>query len=945
MLDGLCAHWLRPTLLALPGEWGPTAVLEATLLPSGADQRVPLLRHPEADAEVPGYLRTRGWVAWTAPVTPHAARELVRGRLAVIAKNPDDAADPSRGAPLPAAGLASAPDRALAAPDLTRPPSQRGPRPTGVQLGSVLDVIFAGAVGSPPLGATVERAPGAPVTPAPASARVTARLWAPTAHTVTLEVLDVLDLDRGLLAPEPLATHAAQREEATGVWTVPPEAGLAVGNVYRWVVTVYAPSTDRLEVNHVTDPYSFALTVGSGASVIVDLDDPALRPAQWETVPATRPKRQVDHMITELHVRDLSRDAVELDPAERGTFRAFTRDIPGTRHLRALADAGLTTVHLLPVYDIATVEEDRTAWAEAQHIADSAHLATLPPNSPEQQRLVRAANDRACTFNWGYDPLHVMAPEGSYAVAKDGGAHGAARCAEVREMVGALHEMGLAVVLDQVYNHTHACGQDATSVLCRVVPGYYSRLAPTGGVEESTCCPNVATERAMAQRWMVDSVVHWARQYRVDGFRFDLMGHHSRDNMLAVRAGLDALTLDTDGVDGAGILLYGEGWNFGEVADDERFVQARQGNLGGTGVATFSDRLRDAVVGGTPTDAAALPVPGLATGLVERAEREDVLDVLGEEVAARAVMDSSLALLRLGLAGTLREVEIPTTDGVRLGRAIDYSGQEAGYADDPAEVVSYIDAHDNETWYDYGVIKLPVDTPMADRVRVNTLGLASVAWGQSIGFWHAGTELLRSKSLDHDSYDSGDWFNRVDWSGRESTFGSGLPGAWRNEESWGLLRPLLARPELRPTPEAIAAARAAALDVLRVRREVPLLRLGSQRLVRACVAFPGAGGVDRDGGTGENGLVCVLVDGCAARSEDAGVVAAIDPAHSAALVALNFSRHARRVTVPTMRGRAMRIARPLIDGSDPVVRGTEWFAAPGVLQVPPLTAVVLVEPR
>ncbi len=167
-------------------------------------------------------------------------------------------------------------------------------------------------------------------------------------------------------------------------------------------------------------------------------------------------------------------------------------------------------------------------------------------------------------------------------------------------MVAAFHAIGLRVVLDQVFNHTASSGQDNKSVLDRIVPGYYHRLSETGAVETSTCCANVATEHLMAQRLMVDACVHWARYYRVDGFRFDLMGHHSRANLIAVREALDALTLEADGVDGRAITLYGEGWNFGEVADNARFVQATQGQLGGTGIATFSDRLRDAVRGGPP---------------------------------------------------------------------------------------------------------------------------------------------------------------------------------------------------------------------------------------------------------------------------------------------------------------------------------------------------------
>lgn len=871
----LRAHWLRPELLALPASWIDDGA--ATRLRTVAGEVVATLTPaPELTADLPRYLRRAGWVAWRTGVDAARARAAVRTGLLV---------------------------------------AHPGGEVTGVQIAALLDVLYPAALSSGPLGASI--APGG---------EVTLRLWAPTARTVALELCDVPDPARGLIVPR--RTVPARWQADTGIWEVGPQAGIAVGDAYRWVVTVYAPATGREEVNHVTDPYSAALTVGSSASVVVDLadlSDPQLAPEAWRTTPAPRPARQVDHLITELHVRDLSRDAIELPAAERGTYRAFTRDIPGTRHLRALAEAGVTTVHLLPVYDIATIEEDRSRWPAAQAVDDPALLTPLAPDSTEQQRLVGEANALARTFNWGYDPLHVMAPEGSYAVSP----HGASRCGEVREMVGALHASGLAVVLDQVYNHSHACGQDPTSVLCRIVPGYYSRLSPQGEVETSTCCPNIATEHAMAQRWMVDAVVHWARHYRVDGFRFDLMGHHSRANMLAVRAGLDALTLEADGVDGAGILLYGEGWNFGEVADDARFVQARQGNLGGTRIATFSDRLRDAVVGGTPSDRSTLREPGFATGLGWRAP--------GEGAAPAALAERAATLLRLGLAGNLRGLRVPTGSGQVRGEELTYAGQPAGYAEEPDEIVSYVDAHDNETFFDLAVLKLPRTALAAERVRVNTLGLAAVAWSQTIGFWHAGSELMRSKSLDHDSYDSGDWFNRIDWEAQRSTFGSGLPPVWRNEDAWDQLAPLLADPRLRPRAESMQAARSAALAVARTRREVGLLRLGSAALIQECVSFPAAERTD---------VVTMVIDTADLAGASAAAVATVDGAHEAALVVLNGSDRDTRIAVPQLRGRRLVSARALAHwAATSGERLPEWFLATGVVQVPALAAAVLVVPR
>ncbi|WP_394554268.1 pullulanase-type alpha-1,6-glucosidase [Agromyces sp. MMS24-JH15] len=767
---------------------------------------------------------------------------------------------------------------------------------TGVQVPGVLDDLYARATADLDLGVSWS------------GGRATATVWAPTARSVVLERWDAG------------ATGAPELVEASfdadaGTWAAP-EASISAGDEYRWLVEVYAPTTGRIELNSVTDPYSVALTVNSARTVVVDLDDPGLAPAQWASTPAPVVERPVDRAIYELHVRDFSITDETVPEAERGTYRAFTRDSAGTAQLRQLADAGINTVHLLPTFDLATIEERREAQA-----TPACDLASFGPASPEQQAcidLVRSTDG----FNWGYDPYHYQAPEGSYAVDPDGGA----RVVEFREMVGALHGMGLQVVLDEVYNHTAESGQGGTSVLDRVVPGYYQRLSASGSVETSTCCENVATEHAVAGKLMVDSVVLWAREYKVDGFRFDLMGHHSRENLLAVRAALDELTLEDDGVDGKSIYLYGEGWNFGEVADDARFEQARQGNLGGTGIGTFSDRLRDAVHGGSPVASDTKFEQGFGTGL--GTDPNAYADATPEEQLADLAHQTDL--VKLGLAGNLRDYELETSDGsVRPGDELDYRGAPAGYAEQPDEVVTYVDAHDNETLYDLSVLKLPVDTSMADRVRMNTLSLATTAFAQTPSFWHAGTELLRSKSLDRNSYDSGDWFNRIDWTGQESTFGSGLPMKADNEAYWPEMAELLANPALKPAAGDIAAAEAAALDLLRVRSSVDLLQLGSAELIEQKVSFPNSGE------DATPGLITMLVDDLV--GED------VDPALEGALVVFNASPEAITERVEGLAGRDFALNDVQANGADAVVRGTSWSAETGTLTIPARSAAVLVD--
>lgn len=389
-------------------------------------------------------------------------------------------------------------------------------------------------------------------------------------------------------------------------------------------------------------------------------------------------------------------------------------------------------------------------------------------------------------------PLHYTVPEGSYASDPEG----TARTVEFRRMVQGLNGAGLRTVMDVVYNHTAASGQDPHSVLDRIVPGYYQRLRDDGGVATSTCCAGTATEHTMMGKLVVDSVVTWATAYKVDGFRFDLMGHQPKANLLAVRKALDALTPAKDGVDGTSIILYGEGWNFGEAANDARFVQATQKNMAGTGIATFSDRARDAVRGGSPFDADPR-VQGFASGLYTD---PNSAPANGSPAEQRARLLHYQDLLKVGLTGDLADFTFTDRTGHRVkGSGVDYNGAPAGYAAAPGDALAYADAHDNETLYDALAYKLPPRTGPADRSRMQVLALATAALSQGPALSQAGSDLLRSKSLDRNSFDSGDWFNALHWNCADGNgFGRGLPPAADNKDKWPYARPLLTDPALRP---------------------------------------------------------------------------------------------------------------------------------------------------
>jgi pullulanase len=395
------------------------------------------------------------------------------------------------------------------------------------------------------------------------------------------------------------------------------------------------------------------------------------------------------------------------------------------------------------------------------------------------------------------------------------------------------------------------------------------------------------------------------------------MGHHGRDSIEKVRDALRALIPERDGVDGEAIYLYGEGWNFGEVADDARFIQATQRHMGnGTGVGTFNDRLRDAVRGGAHDDRGLQHVrgQGFVNGLYYDPNSENA-----GSPAERERLLHAADLVRAGLAGNLEQFEFYDRRGERVRAAdVDYHGQSAAYASDPQETVNYIAAHDNETLFDINQYKLPRATSMADRVRVVNLANSLVMLAQGVPFFHAGQELLRSKSLDRNSFDSGDWFNLLDLSYRESGWGRGLPPAWDNEANWPAARPLLADSALKPAPEHIHAARVQFEDLLRIRQSSPLFRLRTAQDVTDRVAFHNTGPDQVPG------LIVMSLVGD----------------HESVVVVFNVTTREQALAAPLRGDFALHPVQR--DSADPVVRNAAFDAANRQFRVPARTTAVFI---
>ncbi|GAB7129488.1 hypothetical protein JCM19000A_39960 [Silvimonas sp. JCM 19000] len=755
---------------------------------------------------------------------------------------------------------------------------------TSVQIAPLLDALYADAAAATPLGLTFA-IDGTP----------TFALWAPTATTVTLNVTPV-----GGTA----TTLAMTQDAASGIWQATGQAAWTNAAYYTYDVNVFSRAAGNKRVtNTVTDPYSVTLDTNSQHSMVANLASAALKPSSWDTQAIPALASNADISLYELHLRDFSINDATVPAAHQGKYLAFTdSNSNGMQHLRALQAVGLTHVHLLPLFDISSVDESGCINPTIPNAAADAQ---------DQQAAVVASADKDC-FNWGYDPYHYTAPEGSYA---SNAADGTVRVKEFRQMVQALHAAGLRVVMDVVYNHTSAAGQASTSVLDKVVPGYYYRLDGNGAIYTSTCCSDTATENRMMARLMIDSLATWAAQYKVDGFRFDLMGHIPLAVMQQARSTVDAAALRP-------LYYYGEAWNFGEVQDDAFFVQARQAHMAGTGIGSFNDRMRDAVRGGGCCDsgAALAQNQGFANGAY--------LAPNGNNTQSKDDLLHLADLVRLGMVATLADYTLVDKDGnSKRGDALDYSGMGAGYTQDPPETINYIEAHDNQTLFDINTLKLKADTPAAQRVRVQNLGAGVLLLSQGIPFIHAGQDILRSKSLDSNSFNSGDWFNKLDWSYQANNFGVGLPPAADNSSSWDTLKPFLTNANVSMGNAQIVNARDVFRDFMAIRQSSTLFRLRSGADVKQRVSFINTGPSQVPG------VIIEHIDGSGYSGAN----------YSHVVIAVNADIVAHSVAASTLAGPSYTLHPRQQSGADSVVQAATLDSS-GNVSIPARSVAVFVAP-
>ena len=763
---------------------------------------------------------------------------------------------------------------------------------TSLQIPGVLDDLF---YFDGPLGALIE------------DDGVRFRLWAPTAQNVRLLVYDT----PGGTVP----TIYPMTQEDQGVWeTKVGDRGCINHKYYLYEVTVFSRVEGNVVTNVVTDPYSLGLAADSVKSLVVDLGSPFTKPAFWNLVPKPPLASPTDIVLYELHIRDFSISDSTVPRNDRGKYTAFTNFFSlGMQHLRSLAKAGLTHVHLLPSFDISSVPE----LASEQKIPQI-DLPIKGPDSEQPEDAIDAVKDQD-GFNWGYDPWHYATPEGSYSTNPDG----ITRIREFREMVESLHLIGLRVVMDVVYNHTAAAGQDPHSVLDRIVPGYYYRLDANGNIYTNTCCPDTASEHRMFFKLMLDTLKIWAKEYHVDGFRFDLMSFSFKDNLLAIKEALHEIDPT--------IYLYGEGWNFGEVANNALGINATQANMAGTGIGTFSDRGRDAIRGGGPFDGGLSLVAnqGFINGLWYD---DNGASTLTPSQRRQQLLDAG-DLVKLALAGTIKDYSLVDNHGdLVTGAQLNYNGQHAGYTLDPPDVINYISAHDNQTLFDNNQYKIPMATTMLDRLRVNNLGLALVTLAQGIPFFHAGDDLLRSKSFDKNSYNSGDWFNKLDLTYQTNNFAVGLPQEEDNKGDWTTMDPFLTNPALKPGFSDIYSAHLYFEDILRVRKSSPLFRLQTGDEVKQRVKFYNVGPAQQPA------LIVMAI------SDKVGP--GLDPENKSIVVLFNVDKIPKTISLPGYAGISLTL-HPVLEHSlaDSIVKQSQYDAGTATFTIPPRTTAVFLERR
>lgn len=504
----------------------------------------------------------------------------------------------------------------------------------------------------------------------------TFRVWSPTAEEVKL-----LLFDNG--SDGSAYDMQDMKRSEKGTWLVEVDKDLK-GKFYTFQVKI-----NGKWMNETPGMWAKAVGVNGLRGAVIDMAE--TNPAGWGNDRHIITENPNDAVIYEIHMRDFS-VAPNSGMKNKGKFLAFTEkgtknsfgQSTGIDHLKEL---GITHVHILPSFDFASIDETK-----------------LNQNK----------------YNWGYDPKNYNAPEGSYSTDPYDPTK---RIKEFKEMVQSLHKAGIGVIMDVVYNHTFS-GED--SYLNQLVPGYFYRFNPDGTWSNASGCGNeTASERAMMRNYMVQSVVYWAKEYHVDGFRFDLMGVHDIETMNAIREAINKISPK--------MIIYGEGWTGGNspYPEGKRAVKKNVSKL--NGIAVFSDDIRDALRGNWTNN-----LPGFVEG-----------------------RDSLENAVKFGIVGATRFA------GINYKKLIH---SDAPYANSPTQVINYVSCHDDMCLSDFLRSRKPVGATDADLLKFDKLAQTIVFTSQGIPFIFGGEEIFRDKKGVHNSYQSPDSINQINWDNKYTYF-------------------------------------------------------------------------------------------------------------------------------------------------------------------------------
>lgn len=496
------------------------------------------------------------------------------------------------------------------------------------------------------------------------------KIWSPDIDDAIVRIYD--DGDGGT------AFHTQQMKKGKdGTWSA-----IVYGNLKDRFYTFQVKFEDSW-LEETPGSYAKAVGVNGKRGAIIDMKE--TDPEGWSEDVRPELKNFTDIILYEIHIRDFSM-APNSGMQYKGKYLAFTEEgtvnsfgqKTGIDHLKEL---GITHVHLMPVFDFATIDETK---------------------------------EYENKYNWGYDPMHYNVPEGSYSTNPY---NPYCRILEFKQMVQALHKNGMRVIMDVVYNHTYTWEHSALSM---TTPGYYYRHNADGSYSNASGCGNeTASERAMMRRYMIESMKYWASEYHIDGFRMDLMGVHDTETIKILRTELDKIDPT--------IFIYGEGWSAGDspLPYEQRAVKQHVNQM--TGVGVFGDDLRDALKGSW----AKSREPGFASG------RQGY----DETIKFGTVAATSHSQIHYGL--------------------INYSN--FAWANEPYQSINYVSCHDDLCLVDKLTYAAPENVSHQEIGKFDRLALSVIILSQGVPFIYGGEELMRTKRGVHNTYQSPDSINQIDW--------------------------------------------------------------------------------------------------------------------------------------------------------------------------------------